>query len=382
MGLYPGAELMPPRARPFIIVSLAVAAIAVVAGAGVFIFRPEQTVAATTSVRSTARSADAGPINARSISPAGAPAGGLLDGVAMTDSERQARANVLPVAVMVDNYVDARPQYGLDKAEVVYETLVESGITRFMAVYWRNDAPRIEPVRSARTQFLGMASELDAVYAHVGSAAEEGPANAAAQMRDWGIRDVDEDMSAGAIRRDSARVAPYNAMTSTDALRAFARTQRWTGAPKLTPWQFKPDGGAAGIPATVASMDFDREGINRGAFAVRWQYDPATNTYLRSQAGKPHVDAATGAQLTAKNVILHLAEVRPAGDRAGHVLYKDEGTGKAIVLLDGTAIDATWQKDSRTGRTRYLDATGKEIAFNRGATWVEMLPVGAPISLQ
>jgi hypothetical protein len=373
---------MPPRARPFIIASLAVAAIALVVGTGVFVFHPEQTVAATTSVRNNARSADAGPINARSVRPAGAPAAGLLDGVAMTDSERQARANALPVAVMVDNYIDARPQYGLDKAEIVYEALVEAGITRFMAVYWRNDAARIEPVRSARTQFLGMVSELDAVYTHVGAAAEEGPANATAQIRDWGIRDVDEDMSAGAIRRDGARVAPHNAMTSTDALRSLARNQRWTGAPKLTPWQFKADGGAAGVPVATASMNFDRDGIHRGAFTVGWQYEPATNTYLRSQAGKPHTDAGAGAQLSAKNVVLHIAEVRPAGDRSGHVLYKDEGTGKAIVLLDGVAIDATWQKDSRTGRTRYLDTTGKEVAFNRGATWVEMLPIGAPIDLK
>lgn len=311
-----------------------------------------------------------------------APAGyGLLDGVAMSADELRSRAGVRPVAVMIDNWVDARPQFGLDRAEVVYEALVEYGITRFMAVYWRSDADLIEPVRSARTQFLPLALEWGAVYAHVGAAAEPGPADAVSKMREWGVREVDELEGETAIGRDAKREAPYNATTSTSALRAYAKEKGWSASSKPVSWPFKADGGTPGDLVTAAEMDFDVTGTHKGAFTVRWEYDAASNNYRRSQAGAPHVDGRSGAQLTAKNVIIHIASLRTDVDRDRHVLYDLEGTGKAIILLDGKAISATWQKDSRTGRTRYLDATGRDIPLNRGATWIEVFPAGQPLSL-
>jgi hypothetical protein len=367
---------MPVNPRLFAYAALGVAGATAAVAVGAFTLGPHTSAASSDTAR-----AEATPINARVISGGTGPTYGLLDGVALTDQERQAKAGTAPVAVMVDNYTDARPQYGLGRAELVQEALVEYGITRFEAVYWRNDAPRIEPVRSARTQFLGLALELGATYTHVGSAAEEGPANAEAQMRDWGVHQVDEE-AGGAIKRDPGRVAPYNAMTSTAALQALAAQRGWTAPAPFTSWSFKADGGAPGTPVSVADMDFDADGGMGGAFAVRWQYDADTNTYLRSEGGAPHIDAATGEQLTAKNVVLQFSEVRPAGDRAGHVLYSNEGSGRATILLDGKAINGAWHKDGHTGRTRYFDASGREISFNRGATWVEMLPTTAPVTLK
>lgn len=319
-------------------------------------------------------------LTAHEIAIPALPAAGLLDGVPVIDADLRQRADSPPVAVMVDNWVDARPQSGLDRAEIVYEALVEYDITRFMAVYWRTDAPVVGPVRSARTQYLGMVSELGAVYTHVGAAAEEGPADAEGQMRAWGIHELDE-VAGGVIHRDPARVAPYNAYTSTDAIRAAARANGWTAPAAFPSWTFKADGGARGRQATAAALDFDVNGEQKGAMAVRWEYDAATNRYKRFEGGAAHVDARTGEQLTAKNVILQFEEVRPAGDRSGHVLYGNEGSGKAVLLLDGVAVDATWHKDSRTGRTRYLDAAGREVPLNQGNTWVEMLPLNAPVTI-
>lgn len=366
---------MAPRPRPLLIAAALLAVSGAALALATVAARPRQRVAASTAAATTK------PLMVRTVQPSAGATTGLLDGMPMREADYQSRAKDLPVAVMVDNWVDARPQIGLDRAEVVYEALVESDITRFMAVYWRNDAPVIEPVRSARTQYLGMVSELNATYAHVGSAADDGPADAEAQMHAWGIHSVDEGEGQTAIQRDPAREAPHNAYTSTDALRATARANGWTGPAAFTPWPFKDDGGTAGSPVVEARMDFDTQRMQNGAFAVRWTYDPASNGYRRFQAGAPHVDGRTGAQLTAKNVILQFEDVRPAGDRSGHVLYRNEGSGRAIVLLDGRAVDATWQKDGRTGRTRYLDASGREIPLNRGATWVEMLPLNAPVSL-
>jgi hypothetical protein len=374
---------MPRRARPLVIAAALVAACIAVAVA-VFALHPRGTAVAEDDVPAVTR---ATPINARIVATsapraAAAPAEtyGLLDGAGMTAEENRRRAAQLPVAVMVDNWLDARPQYGLDRAEIVYEALVEYGITRFMAVYWRNDAEVIEPVRSARTQFLPLALELGAVYAHVGAAAEGGPADATSQMREWGVHEVDEVEGETVIKRDPKRQAPHNAYTSTDALRAHARQKGWNGPATVVPWPFKADGGTAAPALNAVEMDFDVTGTHKGAFTVRWEYDAATNRYLRSQAGAPHVDARSEAQLAAKNVIIQVAVVKTDVDRDRHVLYDLEGTGKALVLLDGRAITATWQKDSRTGRTRYLDAEGREIPLNRGTTWVELLPAGQPLT--
>lgn len=319
---------------------------------------------------------------ADSLQQAISPEYGLLDGVRLTDEQRRGRAATLPVAVMIDNWTAARPQSGLDQAEIVYEALVEGGITRLMALYWRNDADTIGPVRSARTQFLLPALEWDAVYSHVGAAEEEGPANATAQFGAWGVRHVDEGDADGVIRRNPNRVAPHNAVTSTDALHDYAASRGWIGAPALTPWSFKADGGASGRPAQSVALEFDRSGGQAGAFAVRWQYDPAENRYLRFQAGAPHVDGHGGDQLAAKNVIIQFAVLRSAGDRSGHVLYDLEGSGRATVLLDGQAVDATWRKEGRAARTRFYDAAGREIALNRGATWIELLPEGQSLTIR
>ena len=287
-----------------------------------------------------------------------------------------------PVAVMVDNWTEARPQSGLDRADVVYEALVEGGITRFLAIYTDSEADWIEPVRSARTQFLPLALEWGTVYLHVGAAEEAGPADAARLLREWRLRAVDEPGNESVIRRDPARQPPYNAVTDTTGARGLARTRGWGLLPTDTPWPRKAEGGASGPAASTLSFDFDRDGLNGGSFAVRWQYDAASNSYLRWQAGAPHRDGRSGQQLTAKNVIVQLAEVRPAGDRAGHVLYPAEGTGRALVLLDSRALAATWRKDSPAGRTRYLDDQGRDIPLNPGPTWIALLPTGAPLSLR
>jgi hypothetical protein len=285
------------------------------------------------------------------------------------------------MAVMIDNWIAARPQIGLDRAEMVYEALVEYGITRFLAVYWRNDAEVIAPVRSARTQFLSLALEWGALYAHVGAAATPGPADAMTQLRAWGVRDVDELEGELVIKRDPARAAPHNAYTSTAALHAYAQEQGWNIPTRPTPWPFKADGGADGTAAPAVDMDFDITGTHNGAFTVRWEYDPTTNSYLRSQAGAPHTDGRSGARLSAKNVIIHIATVQTDVDRDRHVLYALEGTGRAIILRDGRAIAATWQKDTRTSRTRYLDVHGRDIPLNRGTIWIALLPAGQPVTV-
>lgn len=317
---------------------------------------------------------------ARGAQEDGQPVPALLDGVLLPASEGAAVNAGLPLAVMVDNLPDgARPQFGLDRADIVYELLVEGGITRFMAVYLRQEAERVEPVRSVRTPYLYLAAELGAVIAHVGAAETPGPADAGTQMREWGIRDLDEPRNPAPFWRDRTRLAPHNAAVSTAALRAEADARGWDVTSPVDPWLFKDDLVVANASDGVAGrIAFAWTKTPQRAFAVEWQFDPEIDGYRRWMGGAPHVDARTGETLSAKNVIVQFDSAEVVDDE-GHVIYGSVGSGPAWVFLDSQVIPATWTKPDRESRTRYWDAEGVEIRLNRGPTWVAVLPYGSPL---
>lgn len=306
----------------------------------------------------------------------------LLTGTLVSADEAAVVNGQRPVAVIVDNYIDARPQVGLDKADLVYELLVEGGITRFMAVYLSQDADWVEPVRSARTPFLYLAGELGAVLGHVGAAATDGPTNAQEQFYEWGIPHLDEQTVVGPFWRDRFRRAPYNAATSTSELREAARTFGVDGPAGVQPWLFKDDFEVRSSPREAAdsvSYAFFWGGPPQYAFAADWYYDPAMNGYQRSMAGRPHLDGRSGARLTARNVVVQFDSAAIV-NHEGHVLYGSVGEGPAYIFMDGVVIEADWRKPSLEERTRYYDLSGAEVHLNRGVTWVAILPNGSPLS--
>lgn len=311
-----------------------------------------------------------------------APSIALLDGVPLPAEEAEVNTR-LPVAVMIDNLPNgARPQTGLDHADLVYEMLVEGGITRFMAVYMRRDTDRVEPVRSVRTPFLYIARELDAVIAHVGAAGAAGPADAETQMGQWGVRHLDEEHNPGPFQRDRTRRAPHNTIADTVVVRGHALGLSWFGPSGAESWQFKD--GFSAVNRSAGAVGHIAYGFAvqwlpaQRDFFVDWYYDPETNSYLRSMAGRPHVDGRTGQTLAFANVVVQVDSAWVA-DREGHVLYGSLGEGRAYIFLDGHMVEATWTKPSREERTRYWDAEGREVAFNRGATWISLVPDGSPL---
>jgi hypothetical protein len=116
-----------------------------------------------------------------------------LNGSLKTQQAKDAWSKRRPLAVMIENHEESRPQSGLSSADVVYEAVAEGGITRFMAVFLCpfNDI-QVGPVRSARTYFLDWVSEYNSLYAHVGGANTPGPANALGQIIDYKILDLNQ----------------------------------------------------------------------------------------------------------------------------------------------------------------------------------------------
>jgi hypothetical protein len=306
------------------------------------------------------------------------PINGMMLDRAVFDSLQQKA----PLAIMIENHPDARPQSGLNQADLVYEAIAEGGITRFMAVYWSTEAARIQYVRSARIYYIQWAAELSAVYCHWGQVEDPGPVDVWPVLARLNVRDLNGLILGEEVGyRDESRYAPHNVFTDTGLLWRSAQAHGFNGPPVLEPWKFKEDepqrpANPAERAAPIANVTFGSPG---SAFDVTWYYDPVSNSYLRSMGGAPHTDATTGEQLSAHNIAVQLAPIRPSGIKAYNII-DTVGTGAAVVFQDGVAKVGTWRKDSEGGRTRFFDSAGGEMTFNRGRTWIEVVPTDSAVN--
>jgi hypothetical protein len=319
----------------------------------------------------------------------------LLNGSMHSKAAAEAWEKRRPLAVMVENHQESRPQSGLSSADVIYEAVAEGGITRFMAIFYCTSLAdtQVGPVRSARTYFLDWLSEYDALYAHVGGANTPGPANALGQIIKYGTKDLNQfSIGFPTFWRDYQRlghpVATEHTMYSTtQKLWKIGEQRGWTNIDEDTekewktsfvPWKFKDD--ASG--GTTAKVDVSFWG-NQPNYDVSWKYDNACNCYKRFNGGSEHNDLNTNKQLEAKNLVVQLETESNANDgyeNNAHLLYGTTGTGKALIFQDGKVIEGKWAKSSRLARTKYTDAAGKEIQFNKGLIWIQTVPVGSKVS--
>lgn len=302
-----------------------------------------------------------------------------------------------PLGVMIENHVEARPQSGLSRADVIYEAVAEGGITRFLAIYFCQDAGDINPVRSARSYYLDWLSEYGSfpLYAHVGGANTPGPANALGQLTDYGWRkangnDLDQfTLGFPTYWRSADKFAPHNVHSSTAKLFEAGAKRGFTNVDtagaswneKFVQWQFKDEPSLQDRPTASQSA---KVGFwaGFGQYAVDWQYVPQNNSYKRSHQDTPQIDVLTNEQLEAKTVVVQFEDERRANDGYPgnvHIIYKTAGKGKALVFQDGKVITATWEKKDRLSRTKYLDPAGAEIKFDRGLIWIQVVPTGAEV---
>jgi hypothetical protein len=313
-----------------------------------------------------------------------------------------------PLGVMIENHVDARPQSGLSSADVVYEAVAEGGITRFLSVFYCQDAGLVGPVRSARTYFVDFISEYGAspLYAHVGGANQPGPADALGQISDYGWTNYNDLNQFSFIdltfKRIEGRLKTANGddvatehtmySTTTGLWDYAAKNRKLTNVDedgkswdaKFVTYKFTDDLAASQrVKSQTMHLEF-WQSAGKDYF-VDWAYNPKTNLYMRSVGGKPHLDKDNNKQIAAKNVVVLEMIEENANDgyvANDHLLYDDKGTGKAVVFKDGKRINGTWAKASRTARTIITDASGQEIKFNRGLIWFEILPTDGVLNVK
>lgn len=267
-----------------------------------------------------------------------------------------------PLAVMVDNHPDARPPSGTADADAVWEVPVEGGLTRTMLIFRSAEAAEVGPVRSARPYFLRWAREYDAVYAHVGGSEEALKELAEDRL---GLDDANEFRYGASFRRDTRRRAPHNTYTSTEALRELARKNGWATSTDAVDATLRGDLLAEGGPASSAKVTYVRNGET-----AEFRWDGDLEAYALFRGGRAALDR-DGTPIAPKTVVVIETEIVPAPDPRGLGLIglKVIGGGKATVLRDGKAVEATWKKASASDPTRIDGPDGKKIPFAPGQVW-------------
>lgn len=275
------------------------------------------------------------------------------------------------LVVKIDNAPKARPQAGINEADVVVEEGVEGGVTRFAAMFHSRDAAGVGPVRSARSTDIAIASQLGRpLFAYSGANAVFARLLGESPLVDVGVGRV-----SGAYRREPGRPPTYNLWSSTPPL--------FTAAPAGTPapaplFAYR----AVGEPAPGASEPAPRvQALWRRNITTKvvYEWDAAAKGFARTQNDTPHVDAA-GARVAPENVVLQAVRYHDTGliDRSGAAVPEAEltGEGEAWVLTDGRMIRGRWSKPSADAVTAYVDGTGAAIRLTPGRTWLELVPVG------
>jgi hypothetical protein len=283
-----------------------------------------------------------------------------------------------PLAIIIENHPDARPQSGLDKASIIYEAITEGGITRFMAVYGPYDSDKVGPVRSARTFFVDWAEEFDAFLAHVG-----GNLDALEKIKADQVKDLDQFRYGNQAyqRIPSGNKAKEHIMyTSTEKLYKIAQNNKWDQRGVFDSYQFKEE---LALEKRSTSLTINLP-FSSSSYNVSWSYDRENNLFLRKMGGVSHKDAQTGIQLKAKNICVQYMDRWPAPTSIGEEGWamKTVGEGKAMVFMDGQKIDATWKKTSSSTRTMFYDNQQQEIKFNPGQFWIEIVPPETKITTE
>ena len=285
-----------------------------------------------------------------------------------------------PFAVMINNAPAARPvQSGLQDAYIVYEIIVEGGITRYMALFLDQNTARIGSIRSSRHYFLDYALENDAIYGHCGYSPQ-----ARADFSKLGVDRIEAGTSSNSWRDKELRSQGYayehTLFTSIEKLNNNVGKKRTKRNNDLL------------LNYTVDEVDLSKMENAKPANEVLikysnvnktgYTYDAENKVYKRTVNGKEHVDYVTKNQYTVKNIITYqVKNTTIEGGGKGRQTIDNIGSGTGYYITDGYAVPITWTKPSRKSQTIYKYTNGEEIKFNDGNTFIQIQPTNQELTI-
>lgn len=270
------------------------------------------------------------------------------------------------LTVKIENDTNSWPQWGVDKADVVYEEIVNGGITRLAAVFNSQAPTKVGPVRSVRPTDTQVVWPIGGIFAFSG-----GAAYAMASISTAPVKLVDESSAGAAMFRDPNRQAPYNLYAH--AAQLFAMKGKPTPPPPL--FSYRTASQTVTGPA-VSGFTVKFPSI----FATTWKWDTATASWDRSMYGKADF-TGTGVRESPKNVVVMWVNyANGIGTMASYANL--QGSGKVAVFTNAKEVQGTWSRGpSKADPIVYKTNSGKVIGMTPGQTWVELLNVGAPVNI-
>jgi hypothetical protein len=275
------------------------------------------------------------------------------------------------LAFKVDNYPTARPQSGIENADVVFEEPVEGGITRFVAIFQCQGANLVGPIRSARAVDVPILDQLSKpLFVHAG-----GINPVIALVENANLVNEDVFTHAGIVQHPAGRYAPYDTYASTAAAWALDASDTTAPAPLYTYSTTAP----AGTPVGTVSIPFSETNDNS------WTWSPFNNAWLLSIGGVPENVADGKTRIGVANIVVQTVHVTYGpwlenSEGGLEVQSQLTGSGPLAVFRNGEEITGTWQRAALNDTTSLVAADGSTIALDPGRTWVELVPSTIPVT--
>ena len=284
-----------------------------------------------------------------------------------------------PYAVMINNINVARPlQSGLQDAFIIYEIIVEGGITRYMALFMDQDTERIGSIRSARHYFLDYALENDAIYVHHGQSPQA--------QSDFKTLDVDRievsENRTGWRDRTLNVSSEHTLFTSIELLNGGLGKLRTERKSDLLLNYSIDEVDMASLDGATSATDVSIK--YSGSITSSYEYDSENKVYKRFVNGVEHTDYVTKKQYTFKNIITYQVDnyTLNDGENKGRQELENIGSGTGYYISDGYAVPITWEKKSRSSQTKYYYENGEELIVNDGNTFIQIQPEGQSLVIE
>ena len=280
-----------------------------------------------------------------------------------------------PFAIMINNVAKALPQSGIGQASILYEAIVEGDITRMMAVF--EDTSQLEkvgPIRSARHNYIDFAMDNEAVFVHYGwSIFAEAKINELGLKTLNGLSSYEETV----FYRVTDREAPHNVYSSGEMLQAGVTeldidtlvSDDYEGRLSFYDEDTVPE---TGTIANNVSIPFSSES--------KLTYNSVSGEYAKFEFGAEHVDVETGEQLFFKNILIQYVDYATISSE-GHQDMTLNGSGRALLITNGKAVEITWKRESDSDHTRYYNLDGTDAQFNVGKSYFAIVPTDFEITM-
>lgn len=285
----------------------------------------------------------------------------------IVDLDSQSR----PHAIMINNNHAAWPQSGLQDAYLVYEIIVEGGITRMMALYKDQETAKIGSIRSSRHYFLDYALENDAIYVHFGWSPQ-----AQSDISSLKINNIN-GLYDNSFWRDTTlnRAYEHTAFTNIEKLNATAKQKGYrTETNQDLLLNYSVD--EINLNEMNESIVANNVSIKYSYYhTTSYEYDSENKVYKRSMSGVANTDLVTGKQYTVKNIITYKVTDVAYDNYTKLRDLKNIGSGEGYYITNGYAVPITWEKSSRSSQTVYKYKNGQEIDVNDGNTFIQIQPI-------